>query len=140
METRQRFTKVLRESRSMQWWRQQVLKRDSRKCCWCGSTEKPLHVDHRIPLSVLLSRYETSRLVEAYRDPLIFDPINGRVLCSKCHLQKTEKDAIKYGWGEGWLRKTEKKWRTEPEQKASLPPKKKKTKKKKKKRKKQRVG
>ena len=60
----------IRTSWEYQLWRKAVLERDSRKCIWCGSTER-LHADHIKPFSLF--------------PELRFAIDNGRTLCQKCH-------------------------------------------------------
>lgn len=62
--------RLLTKSARYKQWRKAVLKRDSYKCVWCGSTEN-LEADH------VKSK--------ALYPELIFDVTNGRTLCNPCH-------------------------------------------------------
>jgi hypothetical protein len=69
-------------------WRQQVLKRDGRKCVLCGS-KKRLEVDHIKPLSYLIKKHKIMILEQAFLCQEFWDVSNGRVLCKPCH-KKTD--------------------------------------------------
>lgn len=66
-------TRGIRFSAPYKKWRKTVLDRDGEQCCWCGSVEHGLHVDHIKP-------------IKQYPE-LMFVPENGRVLCFKCHIK-----------------------------------------------------
>ena len=51
-------------------WREEVLKKSDRKCCYCGTKEK-LHCHHIKPWKT--------------HEDLRFEPLNGMALCEVCH-------------------------------------------------------
>lgn len=67
--------RLFRKSRDYQKWRKVVLFRDNYRCVFCGTKNKPLHVDH-------IKQY-------AYYPELRLSIDNGRTLCLECH-KKTE--------------------------------------------------
>lgn len=62
---------LFRNSGEYKRWKKEIFKRDGRRCCWCGSSKEPLHVDHIQPFS----KYPDLRISLE----------NGRVLCWECH-------------------------------------------------------
>ena len=63
--------------------RQLVLARDNYTCHNCGSTDKPLHCHHILPVAV---------------EPLLSADINNcMTLCEDCHKQAHQKDGCRYG-------------------------------------------
>ena len=61
-----------RQNSTLAHWREQVVKRDGKKCVICGSTER-LEVHHIIPVS-----HDPAR-------KYMYSPENGITLCHNCH-------------------------------------------------------
>lgn len=66
--------KEIRSSKGYKEWRKYIIKRDGKKCVFCGS-KKYIEVDHIKPLALF--------------PELGIDKSNGRVLCKECH-KKTD--------------------------------------------------
>lgn len=111
----------LRNCVAMKAWKRRVMRRDKHACRHCGAVWPPLHVDHIVPLSVLLERYRVVTFEQAVCLKELFKISNGQTLCVDCHRRKTRKDARRYRWRKDWIDRLEKEWGVEINRTASAP-------------------
>jgi len=112
-----------RNSKPMRRWRNRVLREGNHVCKRCGATGPTLHVDHRTPLTVLLSKQHITSLQQALNSRNLFRMKNGQLLCSNCHREKTRRDAARYHWRKDWIDRIEQEWEVEIREFAPKPPK-----------------
>ena len=80
----------IRTSDKYKEWRKSIFERDDYTCQYCGRKCKKgdkvvLECHHKIPLSVLVKKYDIKSLEDVVNNNHIFDISNGVTLCSKCH-------------------------------------------------------
>jgi len=76
-------------------WRNTVYERDKYSCKICGVTiSGKMNVDHIVPLSFMMKKFNIKTLEEAKNCKEIWDIANGRTLCVICH-KKTDTYGIK---------------------------------------------
>lgn len=92
-----KISHLLRTSRKYKIWKLSVLKKDSFKCCNCGSNKGgDLDIHHIISVKRLLQKYNPSTMLEIENIKEFWDINNGITLCKKCHrkLHKEVKNGI----------------------------------------------
>jgi hypothetical protein len=75
----------IRTCRKYKEWRSRCFKRDDYTCQICSKQGRELHVDHIVPLAVLITKFNIKAIYEANKCKDLWDTDNGRTLCENCH-------------------------------------------------------
>jgi len=70
-------------------WRDEIYKRDSYTCCFCGTVGTTLNADHIKPFSSIIRENNIENKEQARNCDALWDMENGRTLCISCH-RKTD--------------------------------------------------
>lgn len=85
-KTHNKIYERIRHCLEMRIWRENVFKRDSYTCIWCGDNRGGnLEVDHIKPFILILRQNNIESLQEALECFELWNILNGRTLCKSCH-------------------------------------------------------
>lgn len=70
-------------------WRKSILVRDKYTCLFCYQIGGILEVDHIIPFSFIIKKFNIKNISDAEKCSALWDINNGRTLCKECH-KKTD--------------------------------------------------